>query len=349
MARLSRALEKAIFRKDEGICRICGRKVEFDDGEVDHILPSSKGGDGAPENLQWTCHRCNKIKSNKLSNEQVRRLLQLPEKFEDLLELKNKEKTIVKLPKEEIHDKLPVFSQTGLDKAAIEKNIAAFQESYQKETIIPEICDKIAAVDKISKEFTNISVHLRMPRKWFMPYEVTKQTYFNEPIFRDVARGIAYSEREYIESTILNAKIPRLKVAFSPKGIRDAVRKMEGNGITPNIIVVPIPFWTKIHHWSNEAHIAYDPFSSSNLSASLVFEDFKLKMIHPLGKFPKGPLLFSNQAISWIVRRYPNNCASYIVFGNHLLYPLKYTELLAGTLVKNELIPEGISILNFRA
>ncbi|HIE18570.1 TPA: HNH endonuclease [Candidatus Bathyarchaeota archaeon] len=33
-------------------CAICGRETRFDEGEVDHIKPKSKGRSDLPRNLQ---------------------------------------------------------------------------------------------------------------------------------------------------------------------------------------------------------------------------------------------------------------------------------------------------------
>lgn len=78
--KFSRTDEKAIYDKYKGRCAICGRKTEFYDGEVDHIKPLAKGGSNSPSNLQWLCHRCNKLKGSKRTNDQVKELLGLKRK-----------------------------------------------------------------------------------------------------------------------------------------------------------------------------------------------------------------------------------------------------------------------------
>jgi hypothetical protein len=123
MTRFSRAVEKAIFERDKGICQICGRETEFGDGEIDHKISSSKGGSDDPENLQWTCHRCNKLKGNKLSNEQVRKILLLPDNFDDTVKLGKKAKTSPPLPYENAK-----ASQTDLRHS---KHILLTRSDYQ--------------------------------------------------------------------------------------------------------------------------------------------------------------------------------------------------------------------------
>ena len=74
--KLSRAIVVAIFQKYEGLCAICGKKTEFDYGEIDHITPISKGGSqDNPDNLQWLCTRCNKLKGNKKTNYDVKKFI----------------------------------------------------------------------------------------------------------------------------------------------------------------------------------------------------------------------------------------------------------------------------------
>ena len=73
--KFSRLVEKAIWEKYDHRCAICGRRTSFDDGEIDHIKPLAKGGTNKPSNLQWLCHRCNKLKGSKRTNYEVKQLL----------------------------------------------------------------------------------------------------------------------------------------------------------------------------------------------------------------------------------------------------------------------------------
>jgi 5-methylcytosine-specific restriction endonuclease McrA len=54
-----------LFMRDLGICQICLRYANILDCNVDHIVPVSKGGSDAMENLQLTHIWCNSRKSNK--------------------------------------------------------------------------------------------------------------------------------------------------------------------------------------------------------------------------------------------------------------------------------------------
>ena len=58
------AQRQVIYRRDNGTCKICGRKCEWNDWEADHIVPWSKGGKSTPDNCQMLCTKCNLAKSN---------------------------------------------------------------------------------------------------------------------------------------------------------------------------------------------------------------------------------------------------------------------------------------------
>lgn len=347
MTRFPRAVEKAIFEKDEETCRICGRTTEFGDGEIDHKTPKSKGGGDDYDNLQWACHRCNKLKGNKRTDEEVRRILSLPEKFDDIIRLRTKEKAVV-LPQPETQNKLPVLSRKDLDVSSVDKCISLLQESYQTETVISEVCNRITAVEEATTEFAHIGVHFRLPRLWFLPYEVTHQAFCNDLLFTQFGRSIALAEQKYFEDSILgNEAISRINVAFSPNGILRAVEKMRSRGSEPTMITFPLSFWTDLYRWSGDACVEYstaDP--RPKLDSTLVLKGNRLTIINPLGSFPKEPLLLSKDAVEWVARRNPEG-ALYVVFGNHQLYPLKYVELLTGISVKSAVNPEEVSILNF--
>ena len=93
--RLSRTIEKAIYEKYNHKCAICERNTAFDDGEVDHIVSLPRGGINDPSNLQWLCHRCNKLKGHTRTNEEVKTLLRKvskPKEETKSLEKKKEEK-----------------------------------------------------------------------------------------------------------------------------------------------------------------------------------------------------------------------------------------------------------------
>jgi len=60
---LSDAVRAAVMVRDGARCRRCGSARNL---EIDHIVPSSKGGASEESNLQTLCRRCNRRKWKKL-------------------------------------------------------------------------------------------------------------------------------------------------------------------------------------------------------------------------------------------------------------------------------------------
>ncbi|GAB2662536.1 HNH endonuclease [Nocardia goodfellowii] len=68
-ALMTSALRTMIKERDNYTCRYCSISLAAEPHlllEVDHIVPVSKGGLTAPDNLQTLCWRCNRTKSNKI-------------------------------------------------------------------------------------------------------------------------------------------------------------------------------------------------------------------------------------------------------------------------------------------
>lgn len=55
-----------IYNRDGYRCRRCGKRGDFNNLEIDHILPISKGGKSIVGNLQTLCESCNKLKGTKV-------------------------------------------------------------------------------------------------------------------------------------------------------------------------------------------------------------------------------------------------------------------------------------------
>lgn len=63
-AEVSNELRFYILERDGHRCQKCGISDKFENLEIDHIKPISKGGKSTPDNLQTLCHQCNKEKGN---------------------------------------------------------------------------------------------------------------------------------------------------------------------------------------------------------------------------------------------------------------------------------------------
>jgi len=61
----NRGQKLAIYYRDKGKCKICGKKISFDEAEPDHVIPYDKGGPTNLTNAQLTCIKCNRSKAGK--------------------------------------------------------------------------------------------------------------------------------------------------------------------------------------------------------------------------------------------------------------------------------------------
>lgn len=62
-------LRNLVKKRDLSQCQYCG---EFtDDGELDHVIPLSRGGTDAIDNLVWACKQCNRSKHNRMPDDFV--------------------------------------------------------------------------------------------------------------------------------------------------------------------------------------------------------------------------------------------------------------------------------------
>jgi 5-methylcytosine-specific restriction endonuclease McrA len=73
--RLSRA---AIFARDGGVCQYTGERVGWRGGNLDHVVPRSRGGRDSFENLVWAKREVNSRKADRLPHEAGLRLLRRP-------------------------------------------------------------------------------------------------------------------------------------------------------------------------------------------------------------------------------------------------------------------------------
>ena len=339
--RFSRAIEKAVFKKYSQRCAICGTRTEFDYGTLDHKIPLSLGGLDKPENLQWTCHRCNILKGNKMKDEEVRKLLFLPEDYRELIISRKRETKVQQVSLTVSLDSIERLSYEGLDQSEILKDVKTLHENYQSQTIIPELF-KTRTHEKLPEDIklANLAFDYRLPREWF----VANQRFNNMSMFLEFGRRIALLEHIYLHRRILECKsISSVKCDFSPEGI---VKAIEASGIKPNALLVPVRHYIEMYHWRDKARVEYSTREPKpRIDAFLCVDGYRIKLIPSLGMMPlHTPTLLNSENMLWHVKRY-NYGAIFIALGNDRLYPDKYVELIAGTTASWKFDPADVWLL----
>ena len=61
----SKDIKHVLYGRQEGKCSGCLTHFPFQNFEVDHIVPKSKGGADTDENLQLLCGYCNRVKGDR--------------------------------------------------------------------------------------------------------------------------------------------------------------------------------------------------------------------------------------------------------------------------------------------
>ena len=69
---------KAIRERDNNRCQYTGRVLRPEEGSLDHVLPRSRGGKDAWENLVWSAKDVNQRKADRLPHEAGLKLLSTP-------------------------------------------------------------------------------------------------------------------------------------------------------------------------------------------------------------------------------------------------------------------------------
>jgi 5-methylcytosine-specific restriction endonuclease McrA len=72
---------KNILLRDHNTCQYCGRVFPPQDLTLDHIIPRSRGGDSAWENLVTCCRSCNNRKGDRSPEGAGMRLLRRPQAY----------------------------------------------------------------------------------------------------------------------------------------------------------------------------------------------------------------------------------------------------------------------------
>jgi 5-methylcytosine-specific restriction endonuclease McrA len=74
----SKLCARAIRERDGNRCQYTGRVLRADEGSMDHVVPRSRGGKNAWENLVWAGKDVNARKGNRLPHEAGLKLLNVP-------------------------------------------------------------------------------------------------------------------------------------------------------------------------------------------------------------------------------------------------------------------------------
>jgi 5-methylcytosine-specific restriction endonuclease McrA len=69
---------RAIRERDRNRCQYTGRVLRPDEGSLDHVVPRSRGGKDAWENLVWSAKEVNQRKADRLPHEVGLKLLSTP-------------------------------------------------------------------------------------------------------------------------------------------------------------------------------------------------------------------------------------------------------------------------------
>lgn len=70
--------KKILFARDNWSCQYCNKKLSPSTAEVEHILPTSRGGINSWTNCVTSCHKCNSRKANNTPAEAGMKLLSKP-------------------------------------------------------------------------------------------------------------------------------------------------------------------------------------------------------------------------------------------------------------------------------
>lgn len=68
-------LRRSLYVRDGWQCAYCGDEVTAENATLDHVVPRSKGGSNAADNLVTACLTCNSIKSDRTYDDAAPQIL----------------------------------------------------------------------------------------------------------------------------------------------------------------------------------------------------------------------------------------------------------------------------------
>lgn len=78
-AKVEEVDREIVYERDGGICYLCGKLVDRDSWQLEHIIPLSRGGEHSYSNVAVSHARCNISKKNKTPDEYFRWLENIKE------------------------------------------------------------------------------------------------------------------------------------------------------------------------------------------------------------------------------------------------------------------------------
>ncbi len=249
---------------------------------------------------------------------------------------------------EDVEDVLPKLGTATLDEKQINEGISLISQTFQNETIIPDICKTKVITKQEEPNLLTLGYSMRLPIEWFKPGQTQ---YCNDFLFRDLGHEIALAERSIIGKEVsAKTQIPTVTGMFTSEKIVEAIEKAAETGALPDLIFPTIPDFLYFHRGSKDMKLEWNNTQpkSPAIEAVLNVGKYKLGIVSPLGGFPKETFVFNKQTISWQARSYSDNGALFIRLGLDRLYPLKFVELIAIERAKCEVSEKGIVKLNLR-
>jgi 5-methylcytosine-specific restriction endonuclease McrA len=70
-----------IINRDKWTCYVCHVRLEFDQIELDHLIPDSRHGSSESWNLAVCCMPCNRSRGNRIGIRQLQKLHELRSKI----------------------------------------------------------------------------------------------------------------------------------------------------------------------------------------------------------------------------------------------------------------------------
>lgn len=135
----------------------------------------------------------------------------------------------------------------GLDIAEVRKYEEAMLDGYLKSTIVRDI-SSVAEYNPSSDDgepFFQIAKQFRTPKSWF----TTEKDVDSTPFFNSIGEGTALGERNFLRSEILKqlAGKPNAFISNIPSFDRiiGEALNMAGNGLNPNVLLVPVDQYVK--------------------------------------------------------------------------------------------------------